>query len=146
MQLDLTRTLLAAGAVLALSAMPAFAEELKFTAVLNGASEVPATTSTGTGTLEATLDTTTKTLAWTLTYKDLTGDPTAAHFHGPAAAGATAPPVVPIDAPLASPIKGQALLTDAQITELKAEQWYVNVHTAKFPDGEIRGQVMAAKM
>ena len=32
-------------------------------------------------------------------------------------------------------------MTDAQIKELEAGKWYVNVHTAANPGGEIRGQV-----
>jgi len=35
-------------------------------------------------------------LPWTETYSGLTGAATAAHFLGPAAMGANAPPVVPI--------------------------------------------------
>ena len=56
--------------------------------------------------------------------------------------GKNAPPVVPIPAgALASPIKGTATLTDAQAADLQAGKLYFNVHSAKFPDGEIRGQV-----
>ena len=83
---------------------------------------------------------------WTVTYEGLTGDATAAHFHGPAAADATAGPVVPIDGDLASPIEGSATLTEEQATQLQDGMWYFNVHTAAHPDGEIRGQVMAAAM
>ena len=83
-------------------------------------------------------------LTWTVTYTGLTGAVTAAHFHGPAAMGAKADPVVPLEAPFASPIKGSATLTDAQATDLSAGMWYFNLHTAKYPDGEIRGQVVAA--
>ena len=146
MYLNLTRTLLAATAVLAFSAMPAFAEVVKFTADLTAASEVPPTDSTATGKVEATLDTDSKVFTWTVTYEGLSGDATGAHFHGPAAEGANADPVVPLADPLASPINGNATLTDGQITQLQGGQWYFNLHTAKFPDGEIRGQVKPAAM
>lgn len=146
MYLYLTRTLLAATAVLAFSAMPAFAEVVKFTADLTAASEVPPTDSTATGKVEATLDTDSKVFTWTVTYEGLSGDATGAHFHGPAAEGANADPVVPLADPLASPINGNATLTDDQITQLQGGQWYFNLHTAKFPDGEIRGQVKPAAM
>jgi hypothetical protein len=53
--------------------------------------------------------------------------------------------VVPLTPPLASPIKGSATLTDGQIGNLKGGLWYINIHTAKIPDGEIRGQVTAAR-
>jgi hypothetical protein len=140
------RSVLAASAVgLALLAVPAMAATMKFTADLEAASETPPATSSGTGAAKVSFDTVTKKLTWTVTYKKLTGKATAAHFHGPAAVGAKAPPVVPITGKLTSPIKGSATLTDAQAADLEAGMWYFNVHTAKYPDGEIRGQVVAAK-
>ena len=69
------------------------------------------------------------------------GPAMAAHFHGPAAVGAKAPPVLPVKA-TASPIEGQAVLTDAQISGLEAGLWYFNIHTAANPGGEVRGQVV----
>lgn len=129
-----------------LFAAPAQAEMLNMTAELNGASEVPANDSAGMGTLEATYDTETKMFTWTVTYEGLTGDATAAHFHGPAAPGANAGPVVPIEGDLASPIEGSATLTDDQATQLQDGMWYFNLHTAQYPDGEIRGQVTEAAM
>ena len=99
-----------------------------------------------TGKVDATLDTETKMFTWNITYDGLGGEATAAHFHGPAAEGENAPPVVPIDGALASPIAGNATLTDEQITQLQGGMWYFNVHTAQYPDGEIRGQVKAAAM
>jgi hypothetical protein len=130
-----------ASAALLLAIAPALADTVKFKADLKGASEVPATDSKGTGAVDASYDTATKALTWTVTYSGLTGNASAAHFHGPAAVGANASPVVPIPPPLTSPIKGNATLTDAQAADLSAGNWYFNIHTAKFPDGEIRGQV-----
>ncbi|MGN6102228.1 MAG: CHRD domain-containing protein [Devosia sp.] len=42
-------------------------------------------------------------------------------------------------------MKGHATLTAAQVADLEAGKWYFNVHTAKNPNGEIRGQVEQAK-
>ena len=134
----------AAGLLIATAA--AYADVINMTAELTGAAEVPANDSAGKGTLEATYDTETMELTWTVTYEGLTGDATAAHFHGPAAADATAGPVVPIEGDLASPIEGSATLTEEQATQLQDGLWYFNVHTAQYPDGEIRGQVTAAAM
>jgi hypothetical protein len=121
----------------------AFAAMESYTATLNGASEVPPNDTKGTGAVTATYDTATKKFTYTATYSGLTGPATAAHFHGPAAAGVNAPPVVPI-APtaLASPIKGDATLTDAQAADLQSGKWYFNVHTSAHGPGEIRGQLM----
>src|ERR1700722_17169756 len=118
---------------------PAFAE--KFKAVLDGKSEVPPTTSTGTGTADVDYDPATKKLSWKLTYTGLTGPATAAHFHGPAAVGENAKPSVPISGATSSPAEGSATLTDEQAAMLEAGKFYVNVHTGANPGGEIRGQV-----
>jgi hypothetical protein len=88
----------------------------------------------------ATYDTATKLFTYEATYKDLSGPAMAAHFHGPAAAGANAPPVVPISDPAG--IKGAATLTDAQAADLLAGRWYLNIHTAANRGGEIRGQLI----
>ena len=116
----------------------------KFTASLSGSQEVPANGAMGKGTVAATLDTGTKTLSYDITFSGLTGPAMAAHFHGPAAPGANAPPVVPIAHPV-SPASGKATLTDAQVADLEAGKWYFNLHTAANPGGEIRGQLQRAK-
>ena len=138
-------TFLAVALAAGLLPFAARAEMMEFDANLNGASEVPPKESKGTGELKAMLDSTTKTLTWTLTFAHLTGPATAAHFHGPAAPGANAGVALPIPG-TTSPDKGSAKLTDAQIADLQAGKWYVNVHTKANPGGEIRGQVMAKGM
>jgi hypothetical protein len=120
------------------------AATMTYSADLKGSTEVPPNDSKGTGSVSATFDPASKKLTYSVTYAGLTGPATAAHFHGPAAVGANAPPVVPIAATdLASPIKGEATLTDAQAADLAAGKWYFNVHTAANKGGEIRGQLMA---
>ncbi|HZE91949.1 MAG TPA: CHRD domain-containing protein [Rhizobacter sp.] len=134
-------SLLAAAVVLSACAMSSpKTNSADFKATLSGSAEVPPNGSPGKGTLEAKLDKDTKVLSWTLTYSDLTGPATAAHFHGPAMPGENAGVVVPF-ASAASPIKGQTTLTDAQMADLLAGRWYANVHTAANKGGEIRGQV-----
>lgn len=121
------------------------AAEINFKADLSGASEVPPVTTGGRGTATAALDANTKTLNWTVTYSGLSGPATAGHIHGPAAAGANAGVLVPFSGNLASPIKGSATLTDAQISDLEAGRTYINIHTADNKGGEIRGQLMRAQ-
>jgi hypothetical protein len=129
---------------LAFTLTPAAAEVMKYKAELNGPSENPPTTSKGTGAIEADYDSATKTLTWSGTYADLTGPETAAHFHGPAAIGANAGVMVPVDAK-ASPFKGSAALTDEQAKAFADGMIYFNVHTAQNKGGEIRGQLAPAK-
>ena len=114
-------------------------------ATLSGGAEVPATTSPGYGDVLARLDTTAKTLAYTVTFYNLTGPLTGAHFHGPAGLGNNAAVVHPIARDGQTPLTGSVTLTDAQMAELQRGQWYVNVHTAANPNGEIRGQMMGSE-
>ncbi len=134
------------GAVFAIGTLTAAsAATIDFHATMNGKSEVPPTTSAGSGDVLATLDTASKTLTYTMTYMGLTGPATAAHFHGPAEPGANAGVVVPIGTNPPSPTTGTATLTDAQIKDLEAGKWYANVHTEANKAGEIRGQMMRVK-
>lgn len=118
---------------------PAFAEKMK--ATLDGKSEVPPNASAGTGTADIDYDAATKKLSWKLTYSGLSGPATAAHFHGPAEPDKNAGVAVAIPNATSSPAEGSATLTDAQAADLMAGKYYVNVHTAANPGGEIRGQV-----
>jgi hypothetical protein len=139
------RTSLLATAFTVACLSAASAAMIDYRATMTGKQEVPPTTSTGSGDVLATLDTATKKLSYTMTYMGLTGPATAAHFHGPAAAGANAGVAVPIGMPPANPATGTVTLTDAQIKDLEAGKWYANVHTAANKGGEIRGQMMMVK-
>ena len=131
--------------VVALAALlitaPASAETVNLKASLSASQSVPPNDSKGTGSLQATYDTANKQLTYTVNYSGLTGNATAAHFHGPADPGKTAAVVVPVQGSVASPIKGTATLTDSQAADLLAGKWYFNIHTEANKPGEIRGQV-----
>ena len=116
------------------------AEMITLKADLKGSNEVPPNSSPGSGKAEATLNTETKVLTWTVTFKDLSGPPVGAHFHGPGEPGKNAGIVLPFKA-LESPIQGTATLSDAQIGDLLAGKWYANIHTAANPGGELRGNM-----
>jgi CHRD domain len=79
-------------------------------------------------------------LTWTLTFTKLTGPATAAHIHM-GAMHTSGNVVVPLCGPCKSPVKGTATLTTALKSAFKKHLLYVNVHTAKNPGGEIRGQL-----
>ena len=116
-----------------------------FGAFMTGAQEVPPTTSLGNGNASVTLDPD-GTLHWSVSYQGLSGPATAAHFHGPALPGTNAGVVVNIGGPTpGNPMQGTAHLNPTQIADLIAGRWYVNVHTAANPNGEIRGQVTLVK-
>ena len=115
--------------------------KVALTGNMSSANEVPPNSSTGTGKADAWLDKSTNVLSWKISFSGLTGPATAAHFHGPAAAGANAGVVIPFSSST-SPLEGQATLTPAQAADLLAGKWYANVHTATNKGGEIRGQML----
>jgi CHRD domain len=110
-----------------------------FLAALNGASEVPANASTATGTATLTFNTSTKVFSITVTHNIAT--PTNGHIHK-GASGVSGPAVFPF-ASFTSPISYTSAALDAtQETDLNANLYYVNIHTAAFGGGEIRGQLI----
>ena len=121
-------------------AAPAIADEVKYHADLAASAEAPPNASKGLGGIDATLDTTKKSISWSGYYSDLTGKPIAAHFHGPAGPGVNAPVLVPVDASN-SPFKGAAPLTDDQLKDFGDGKVYFNIHTPTNKGGEIRGQL-----
>jgi hypothetical protein len=110
-------------------------------ASLTGGEEVPPVSTAGNGMAEVQFNTNTNVISWKVTYSGLSGPATASHIHGPAEVGQNAGVVVPFANVGMQPIQGQATLTPAQVADLVAGRWYVNVHTAAHPGGEIRGQL-----
>jgi hypothetical protein len=124
------------------SAKPAV-HVFRLTATLNAGQEVPkqvvknqAAHGTFTGTLTGTK------LTWKLTFAKLTGPATAAHIHlGKMEQEGNV--VVPLCTPCKSPMTGTATISASLLKTIQKHGTYVNVHTAKNPNGEIRGQLVA---
>lgn len=109
-----------------------------FTATLKGSGEVPANPSTATGSTTLTYNGATKTFTAVTSYSGIT--PSMGHIHK-AAVGQNGPVVFPFTE-LASPITlTSGPLTDDQVNALFKDSMYVNLHTKKYPGGEIRGQL-----
>ena len=81
-----------------------------------------------------------KKLSWKLTYSGLTGGATQAHIHI-GAMGKAGNVLISLCAPCKSGVHGTATLTAAARKQLSQHKLYVNVHTTKNPNGEIRGQL-----
>ncbi len=131
---------------------------------LSPANEVPAVTVASEGSGDEILsgisfDTVTRELSFAVGYgssalfTDLTGPATAAHIHGPAPATGSAAPIhdfVAAGQHLAAgdPAKGGVILGLVVLDETEAQAlldglYYINIHTAQNPAGEIRGQLVA---
>jgi hypothetical protein len=118
------------------------APALTFKAALDAAQVTPHPKGTkpgASGTFKATLTGTT--LKWTLTYKNLTGPANAAHIHL-GAKGKNGMALVALCSPCKSPISGTAnSVTDDEAALMLKAGAYVNVHTDKNAEGEIRGAI-----
>ena len=130
---------------------PSMWAQIQFTADPTGTQEVPpnvAVTGRGIGTFTLTG----QELAFKVTVDGLTGPIAMAHFHN-AAVGVDGAVVKTITADFVGNIASGIWkstdpepLTQALINELQAARLYVNIHTASFPGGEIRGQLGPATL
>ncbi|MEQ1834055.1 MAG: CHRD domain-containing protein, partial [Candidatus Eisenbacteria bacterium] len=112
---------------------------VQFNALLDAKQEAPSNLSTATGWATALVDTATNTINYYLFHENLTGAPVNAHFHGNANYGTSSGVKVGI-AFGASPMTGSVNYLEADEPALFAGRWYLNLHTAANPGGEIRGQ------
>lgn len=137
------------GAVALLAAAGALqAEILRFKADLSGAQEVPAVTTDATGRAELYYDTMERTYTLYVQVQGLTSELTMSHIHE-APLGENGPPVISLGGEeayvgaaggfFAGKFEGAY---SADLGALLAGAAYVNVHTADFPGGEVRGQLM----
>lgn len=140
----LARRALLPAALLLAAATPAATQILTFEpCVMNGQQVVPPNNAQATGKITFIVETDIKTFNFLFDWKNLSGAPTAVHFHGPAAVGQNGPVIASLKLPITVPSSGHPKVTDAQIADIKAGKWYFDVHTAAFPNGEIRGQLLA---
>ena len=138
----LSSALLGLGGILAAVALAGnSASPMEFNAKLNGRQEVPNPRGVPVragGSFTATLRGTT--LTWKLTFSHLSGPAVAAHIHSGAKRKA-GPVIVPLCGPCKTTSAGSAKVSAAVAKTLQNGDTYVNVHTSKNPNGEIRGQL-----
>ena len=121
-------------------------ETYKLSAKLTAGQEVPKPSAPGgakgsfTGTSVEKNDKTT--LKWKLTFSGLSGKAAAAHIHL-GKRGKAGPVAVPLCGPCSSGAHGTTKISRSVERAFEHGGAYVNVHTAKNKDGEIRGQVKA---
>jgi len=116
----------------------------KFSVSLNGTQENPPVPSAGRGSCVLTLNTAETQITLSCAYTGLGAPATAAHIHDNGPVGVNGPVRFGLGA--VSGTSGTLTLTPttvtpAQVADLRAKRWYVNIQTSTFPGGEIRGQV-----
>ena len=113
-----------------------------------------ATNSQGSGTAVINYNTAADTFTYNLSWQNLTGDTTMGHIHlGPP--GVSGPIIIPFymsSLPATGTLNGTLTATDitpamgvttiAEVAQnIESGNAYVNLHTAQYPNGEIRGQL-----
>jgi hypothetical protein len=114
---------------------------MEFNAKLNSRQETPSPRgepARAGGSFSAKLTGTT--LTWKLTFSHLSGPAVAAHIHSGKKRKA-GPVIVPLCGPCKSSSAGSKKVSAAVVKALQGGDTYVNVHTSKNPNGEIRGQI-----
>ena len=105
----------------------------------HGATNQPA------GQVDATLNTVTHKLKYTIEYTGLSGPVTAAHFHGPAKPGVDAGVMTKIPGPYESGMS-HTVTIDAKTQKAMLDgMTYVNLHTKAHPKGEARAQMTVSQ-
>ena len=111
---------------------------------LTGPQVVPATPSTAFGTGLVTLNAAGNAVTVTLAYSGLSSSNTLVHLHAPGARGANGPVLFNLQASgstAGSFTTGPLAVSAAEAATLPTGQWYFDVHSVNFPNGEIRGQL-----
>ena len=119
------------------------AQTYDVTSTINGANQVPASGSAGTGTLTGTYDAATLMITISAPYSGLGSGLTASHLHQ-APAGSNGGVIVnlaPTTGSTSGTISGTFAVPGANESQLIAGNFYINLHTSGFPGGEIRGQL-----
>jgi hypothetical protein len=137
-----------ANGTLDLVRVPTATTSRRFQATLVGAEQVPPVSTSASGTGIVVLNSAEDQITVNMSFAGLTSPANAAHIHGPAGVGSNAGVLFPfsaVPAAMSGSIPQQTFaITAAQVAQLKAGQFYFNVHSDTNPGGEIRGQIRMA--
>ena len=139
------RILALVGLAVLFGAPPAQAKMASYTATLSPDEEVPTKGPSGSsGTAKIDINTDTNQVCYELTTSGLSEQPTAAHIHS-GAKGASGPVVIDFNLP-ANGMKNCVTSEAAKVAAVTADpgNHYVNIHTASYQAGAMRGQMVEA--
>lgn len=137
-------------AFLMLLSLSATAQEAKeslgppigFYSFINAAEHTVVIESDATGEADFVLDRETLELSWTVRWKDFDSEVTGVHIHAPGRPGENAALALDLGPVAGSAnVSGSAPLPSGLLAHLLTGRAYVNVHTRRNPEGEIRGKV-----
>ncbi len=132
--------------------------DVPFMAVLNAGQEAfnlkqrsAPPTSSGIGNAMLNYHEKSRKVCYSISFQHLDGKETEAHFHAPAPIGENAPVLFFISPPASGGPSAFGVpkvgcvgpLNKQELRWLRKGLWYLNIHTDKFPGGEIRGQVLS---
>ncbi len=132
------------------------AAQTTYIGVLTGATEVPPVATAATGSATVVLNAAQTQLSVTVQFQNLTNTYTASHIHGPAPAGTNAGVKWGFVGAPAGWVFGAGSLsgtltnfivtgiTPTDVANLNSGNFYVNIHSATFPGGELRAQLGSA--
>lgn len=128
--------------------MTASAQQV-YVASLSGSQEVPAVNSPGRGFCKIIINAAQTQISVSCTYSGLTSNVTGSHIHGNGVVGVNAPILFDFNftGGQSGTIGATPLtfsVTSAQLADMRANRWYINIHTTNFGGGEIRGQIRRA--
>ena len=117
--------------------------------MLSGTQEVPANNSTGTGMADLVYDPAKKTITYNFTWQLGSNVATTSnmHFHGAEdgsdiKSSAVVIGITGFTTASSGSMSGETrVLTDAEINQLLAGKWYLNIHSSTVASGELRGNI-----
>jgi hypothetical protein len=140
-------TLVAAGLALvqpaALWAQSETSQPREFLVLATGGQEVPSVDSPGVAFGRLSLGADRQTLAYDMRISGLRGTFTGMHLHR-GRVGQKGQIVYTLAEPVNGPSRGEVEFNAADEADLATQGFYLNISTDRFPEGEIRGQVVAA--
>jgi len=115
---------------------------IQFRFNMSGYTEVPVTTSLGTG--SGIMNIISNKLSYSVNFTNLLSSANAGHIHGPSGPTNSAGVLIPFTVPAATSasFSGTATLSSLQLYYMISGLTYANIHTTNYPVGEIRGQVV----